>query len=141
MELMVMRNFYVALAVDSLKRYEKHGILDDIIEEKKAELPHVAPILTQQLGMNSAEEVFEKMTTIFECANWSVTKTENGIRATATQCQMCNMAKQQNTASPCQIYCLNPLEAMVKSVAPEALFEVVNNLYDDNCCRVEVTLQ
>lgn len=140
MELMVMRNAYVALAVDTVKRYDQHGILEAVTEEKKRELPVVAQHMTQAFGMTTVEEVFEKMVAIFECANWKVTKTETGLRAVARECKMGAMAKAQGVTSPCMIYCLNPLEAMIKAVAPEATFTVQSTLYEGSCCWVEVTL-
>jgi hypothetical protein len=48
------------------------------------------------------------------------------------------MAKKMQGASPCKVYCLNPMEGMVKGVAPDAEFEVLETLWDDKKCRVRV---
>ncbi|HBE80934.1 MAG TPA: hypothetical protein DDW65_24570 [Firmicutes bacterium] len=70
----------------------------------------------------SIKEVFTVLSDIFGCADWNITSTEDGFKAEASRCMLCAFAKKMNSASPCHIYCLNPMEGMVKGLNPNYSF-------------------
>jgi hypothetical protein len=50
------------------------------------------------------------------------------------------IAKNTGAPCPCSIYCLNPMEGMVKALTPNARYEVRETLWAGENCRVEVGL-
>jgi hypothetical protein len=92
------------------------------------------------LGIQNAEEVFPKLSALMGCADWSLEKAEDGggFTATASRCMLCAMAMKLGTQSPCRIYCLDPMEGMVKGLDENAAFEVQSTLYEGSSCRVAV---
>jgi len=46
--------------------------------------------------------------------------------------------KRTGAGSPCEIYCLNPLEGMIKGINPDSVFEVKETLWEGKECSVEV---
>ncbi len=49
------------------------------------------------------------------------------------------MVKRAGAASPCRLFCLDPIEGMIKGVAPGAAFDVQDTLFEGGRCRVRVS--
>lgn len=93
------------------------------------------------MGMSNPEDVFTKLSDLMGCANWTVSANEEGksFTATASHCMLCALAKKAGANSPCRIYCLDPMEGMVKGIEANAGFEVEHTLFEADECRVLVT--
>ena len=50
------------------------------------------------------------------------------------------ISKQMGQFSPCRIYCLSPMEALIIGVAPEAEFSTLSTLWDSDKCKLCVIL-
>lgn len=91
-----------------------------------------------QFGITRPEEVFCRLTEIFGCARWEITAEAGGFAAETKSCKLCAIAKSIGAPGPCDLYCLDPMEGMVKGLAPELQFAVVETLWDGSKCRVEI---
>jgi hypothetical protein len=49
-----------------------------------------------------------------------------------------SIAKKMNAPAPCSLYCLDPMEGMVKGLDPQADFSVEETLWNGEKCRVRV---
>ena len=119
-------------------RMGREGILEKVTSEKREEQILTGKSRAAKFGMEKPEEVFLKLSELFGSANWSVKSDDTGFSAEATGCMLCAMAKKMGAQSPCNIYCLDPMEGMVKGIDPNLTFEVVETLWSGNKCKVHV---
>lgn len=53
-------------------------------------------------------------------------------------CMFCAMAKKMGAQSPCNIYCMDPMEGMIKGIAQGLTYDVLETLWSGSRCKVEV---
>ena len=133
-----LQMLYAAALADSVVRYGNFGILDDVAEQKRNEQFKNGKTLAERFGVQEPCDAFLKTADTYGCANWECEKTETGFTAKATNCMLCAISKNMGQYSPCKVHCLSPIEAMVKGVAPDAVFENESTLWDGDCCAVKV---
>lgn len=140
--LMVLQNTYAASIAEAVNTYEKLKALETIVGRRKARQAQTAPYLNQQLGIQSAEDVFYTLSEIYGCANWTVKKTEEGYVATATSCKLCALSKKMGGANPCNGWCLDPMIAMLSDVCKidSKQITVESTLMNDECCKVSINI-
>ncbi|MDD4799329.1 MAG: hypothetical protein PHO24_07395, partial [Clostridia bacterium] len=116
----------------------KMQVLDKIVEKRKERQVQSAPLLNQQLGVTSVEEVFNNLSQIYGCANWSVKKTNDGYIATATACKLCALSKKMGGANPCNGWCLDPMLAMITAASGIGAEKITveSTLMDQDCCKI-----
>ena len=95
--------------------------------------------LAQRLGIKAPQDAFLKTADTYGCADWVCEDTDGGFTATANHCMLCAISKKMGEYSPCQIYCLSPMEAALIGIAPEAKFVVDGTLWESDKCRVYVS--
>jgi len=130
---------YAAALADSVVRYGNEGVLDKITEQKKAEQMRNGTGLASRFGVTEPKQVIEKTRDTYGCANFVCTDTNGGFEAIATSCMLCSISRQMGGRfSPCRIYCLSPMEAMIKGVAPDVDFHVISTLWESEKCVIKV---
>ena len=137
--LFLMRNLYTGLLAETMARYAKAGILNEIEKEKKALSLASGEKNAQMLGVTKPEEAFTKPSSIVDCASWEISINRNGLTAVCVGCKLAAMCKKSETPSPCRMYCLNAIEGMIKALKPEAIFIVKSTLWSGENCTVGVT--
>ncbi|MGI6084959.1 MAG: hypothetical protein ACOYIF_05875 [Acetivibrionales bacterium] len=139
--LTMLQNTYAASVAETVNTYEKLNALKTIVEKRKERQAQTAPYLNQQLGIQSVEDVFYKLSEIFACANWSVKKTEDGYVATANSCKLCALSKKMGGANPCNSWCLDPMIAMISDVSKidSSYITVESTLMNDDCCKISIS--
>ena len=137
----MLQAVYAGALADSVLRLGNEGVLEKVTQQKRAEQLLSGKARAAQFGFKSAEEVFTKLSELMGCANWTITRNEDGkgFAATASRCILCAMAKKMGAHSPCHIYCLDPMEGMVKGLEEKADFNVQSTLYEDGECQVVIT--
>jgi len=133
-----LQMIYAGVLADAVNHFGKAGILEEVTAGKRDMQMAAGKATVQNFGITAPEEAFTITADIFGCADWTVTHGENSFAAEASRCVLCTMAKKMNAPSPCRIYCLNPLEGMVKGLNPELEFRVEETLWDGAGCRVIV---
>ena len=128
---------YASALADTVVRYGNEGILDKITEQKRAEQMKNGASLAARLGATEPNQAIEKTRDLFGCANFVCTHALDGFEAVATKCMLCSISKQMGKFSPCQMFCLSPFEAMIKSISPGAEFDVVSTLWDSEKCVIQ----
>jgi len=131
---------YVGVLVDSLRWYTKEGILEKVTEEKRKEQFLTGKQRLGQFGISEPEQVFIKLSDLFNCTCWEINKTSSQFSAEAGNCLLCAAAKKFMTGRPCNIYCLDPMEVMIKAIDPAIRFNVRETLWDGDKCKVEVLI-
>lgn len=134
----MLQMIYLGALVDSLRWYTKEGILEKVTEEKRKEQFISGKQRLSQFGITEPEQVFIKLSDLFNCAHWEIDKKSSQFSAEAKGCMLCAAAKKFMSGCPCKIYCLDPMEAMIKAIDPEIQFIVQETLWDGDRCRVEV---
>lgn len=136
----MLQAIYAGALADMVMRMGNEGVLEKITSEKRVEQLSGGKLRAGQMGITKAEEVFVKLSDLMGCANWNIEPNQNGngFTATATRCMLCAIAKKMGTQSPCHIYCLDPMEGMVKGIDEATGFEVLSTLYGSDSCRVAV---
>jgi hypothetical protein len=130
---------YAAQLADTVRRYGQAGILDSVTHEKQVERRAGGAAQAAQLGITTPEAAFTVSADLFGCADWTVSEGHDGtFEASATRCLLCAMVKKAGGPSPCHVFCLDPIEAMVKGLRPDARFEVLATLYEGDRCSVRV---
>jgi len=138
----LLQNTYAASIAETVNTYDKLKVLDTIVERKKERQAQTAPFLNQQLGIETVEDVFYKLSEIYGCANWLVEKTDNGYTATAVSCKLCVLSKKMGGANPCNGWCLDPMFAMIATAGKIDVrsIAVESTLMAGNCCKVLVNI-
>ncbi len=130
---------YAAQLADAVRQYGQAGILDRVTDEKRAQRRATGAAQAAQLGITAPEAAFTTSAELFGCADWTVTEAgAGGFDAGATRCLLRAMVKKAGGPSPCRIFCLDPIEAMVTGLQPDARLEVLETLFDGERCRVRV---
>lgn len=138
----LLQNTYAASIAETVNTYDKLKVLDTIVERRKERQAQTAPFLNKQLGIESVEDVFCKLSEIYGCANWSVEKTDNGYIATAVSCKLCALSKKMGGANPCNGWCLDPMLAMITAAGKidSGSISVESTLMGGDCCKVLVNI-
>ena len=129
---------YAAALADAADQFAKENILQNVIQRKKAEQMATGKMKAEQFGITSPEAVFTRLAEIFNCAAWEIRNAEKKFLAETTTCKLCAIAKKINAPAPCYLYCLDPMEGMVKGLNPHATFTVEETLWNGEKCRVLV---
>ena len=132
----LLQLMYASLQAQTAAHYTRYGILDEIAETQKAS--RQGAITCQRMGITDPRQVFTTLSGIFECADWTVTDTPEGFSATCHSCMLCGMAKKKGSQSPCHLYCLDPMEDMIKALDPGLVFTVQETLFKGTRCQVAV---
>lgn len=139
MRLKILENAYVSVLVDSIYNFSKQGVLDKVTEEKRKVQMLMGKKQVEKFGITKPEEVFIVLSKIFNCTSWEIEQDDNSFEAKAKGCKLCAYAKKLGCESPCNIYCLDPMEGMVKGIDPQLNFEVSETLWSGKECRVNVS--
>ena len=141
--LTMLQNTYAASVAETVNTYQKLKVLETIVERRKERQAQTAPYLNHQLGIQSVEDVFYKLSEIYGCANWSVEKTEDGYVAIATSCKLCALSKKMGGANPCNGWCLDPMIAMLSEVSKidNKQITVESTLMGDDYCKVLINIR
>ena len=115
----VLENVYVGVLADAVKWFSKEGILGKVREERRSEQMLFGREKAKQFGIEKQEEVFMCVSEIFNCAVWEISQEPYGFSAETSACKLCALAKKLSTESPCNLYCLDPMEGMVKRTNPK----------------------
>jgi len=134
----VLQMSYTGVLADSVLRYSRAGILDEVTKQKRDEQMKTSAVLAERFGVKEPKQAFGNVQDLFNCADWAYEDTETGFSAVCGNCMLCALCKKMGTDSPCQIYCLSPIEASIKGIKPDAEFTVKKTLWDDSRCEVEV---
>ena len=139
--LTLLQNIYAASIAETANTYDRLMALDTIVERRKERQAQTAPFLNQQLGIETVEEVFGRLSEIFGCADWSVEKADDGYIATAASCKLCALSKKMGGANPCNGWCLDPMFAMIAAATPIDAGSIVveSTLLTGDCCRVLIS--
>lgn len=140
--LALLQNTYAASIAETVNTYDKLQVLETIVERKKERQAQTATFLNQQLGIETVEDVFGKLSEIYGCANWSVEKKDEGYIATAVSCKLCALAKKMGGANPCNGWCLDPMFAMITATEKTDIESIVieSTLMAGDCCKVLVNI-
>jgi hypothetical protein len=134
----LLQVIYAGALADSALRLGKEGILEKTTTEKREEQMATGKLRAAQFGIGKPEEVFTKLGEIFGCANWTVESDNKGFTAEATGCMLCAMAKKIGAQCPCNIYCLDPMEGMIRGIDQDLTYEVLETLWSGQKCKVNV---
>ncbi|MBN1542198.1 hypothetical protein JW992_08610 [candidate division KSB1 bacterium] len=134
----LLQQVYVAALADSVRLLNLSGGLTELQEIKRREQFALGAHKCRAFGIESPERVFTALAELFNCADWRIEKTDDGINAVAKSCQLCGLARKMGAPSPCRLYCLDPMQGMVSALDPQAEFTVECTLWDSECCRVHV---
>ena len=134
----MLQAIYAGALADSVLRLGTEGVLEKVTKQKRVEQLAGGKARAAQMGITSPEEVFTKLSDLMGCANWTTSPGEGGFTATASRCMLCALAKRMGTQSPCRIYCLDPMEGMVKGLDESADYDVQSTLFESAQCRVVI---
>jgi len=138
--LALLQYTYAVSVAETVNTYEKLGVLGNIVEKRKERQAQSTSLLNQQLGIETVEDVFNRLSEIYGCANWAVEETDDGYAAAATACKLCALSKKMGGANPCNGWCLDPMFAMITAVSSieGENITVESTLMDGDCCKVSV---
>ncbi len=138
-DIQLLQLTYAAVLADAVTQLAKENVLEKVTQRKKAEQRANGKMKADQFGITSPEAVFTRLTEVFNCAAWEIRNTEEMFIAVTKTCKLCAIAKKINAPAPCYLYCLDPMEGMVKGLNPDATFTVEETLWEGGKCRIRVT--
>jgi len=138
-QVQILQMAYAGALADAVFQFNKENILERVIERKRQEQIISGKIRAAQFGITTPEEVFLRLSQIFNCAQWHITDQPNGgFNAQAVSCKLCAIARKIGAPSPCHLYCLDPMEGMIRAVKNDAAFLVEETLWDGTQCWINV---
>ena len=137
-KLQILQLTYASVLADAVLRMGREGVLEKVTVKKKDEQMLRGKMNAEQFGITQPEEVFQKLSEIFNCASWEIIPEPGGFSAEARACKLCGFAKKFGAQKPCNLYCLDPMEGMVKGLDGNLNFIVQETLWDGQKCKVEV---
>ena len=137
-KLQILQLTYAGVVADAVLQMGREGILEKVTKQKKEEQMLTGKMKAQQFGITQPEEVFQRLSEIFNCASWEIIPEPGGFSAEAKACKLCGFAKKFGAQKPCNLYCLDPMEGMVKGLDDNLNFIVQETLWDGQKCKVEV---
>lgn len=135
----LLQAIYAGALADSVFRMGNEGILEKVTSEKREEQMQTGKYRAVQFGIKNPEEVFFKLSELFGCANWAVESDNADFKAEATKCMLCAIAKKMGAQSPCNIFCLDPMEGMIRGIDPTYSFDVNETLWSGQKCKVNLS--
>jgi hypothetical protein len=136
-----LQTAYAGALADAVLQYGKEGILASITDRKRQENIGYGKMRAAQFSITKPEEVFLKLADLFGCARWNITSNSEGFVALANDCRLCAIAKKIGAPSPCHLYCVDPMEGMVKALNNDAEFAVEETLWEGSKCSILVNLR
>lgn len=133
-----LQTAYAGALADSALQFEKEGILQKITDRKCQEDIISGKIRAAQFGITKPDEVFFKLSELFGCASWDISNSPHGFTARTNKCMLCAIAKKIGAPSPCHLYCLDPMEGLVKAVVEGADFIIRSTLWENSECQIQV---
>lgn len=130
----ILRQVLFTTMIDSLKNYEKYGILKEVEEEKKKCDIENGPAKVTHYGITSAEQFLKFSSDTFNCAQWEFENDDKGFTATTRGCVVCGMAKQAGAPSPCELTCISPVRGIIKGINENHEFDVRETLWEGEKC-------
>jgi hypothetical protein len=138
-QVQILQMAYAGVLADAVLQFGREGILSSVTERKHQEQFNTGKVLVAQFGITKPQEVFLKMSELFGCAKWDIVNSPTGgFIAQNSNCTLCAIAKKIGSLSPCHIYCLNPMEGLVKAVQNDAVYTVAETLWEGHRCIVKV---
>jgi hypothetical protein len=135
----VLQRVYAGILADAVLQLGKEGVLEKVTERKRDEQLKTGKQKAAQFQVTKPESVFTNLSNLFGCANWKITPRDSGFMADNKGCILCEFSKKIGSHSPCNLYCLDPMEGMIKGIAPQSEFTVHSTLWNRPRCMVEVT--
>lgn len=130
---------YAGVLADSVLQFSRENVLNSVTQRKHQEQITSGQLRASQFGITKPEEVFTRLSEIFHCTQWNITGIpEGGFTAQADSCMLCSIARKIGAPSPCHLYCLDPMEGLVKAIKNDAVYMVKETLWDSNQCLVHV---
>ena len=130
---------YASVLADATCQLGQEGVLENVTARKRTTQLATGAAKAASFGITSPEQVFANLSAIFGCADWRIASRDDGFVAETKSCVLCGLAKKMNAPSPCRLYCLDPMEGLVKGVSPNAECTVEETLWDGEKCRVVIT--
>ncbi|NVO21249.1 MAG: L-2-amino-thiazoline-4-carboxylic acid hydrolase [Bacteroidetes bacterium] len=140
-KLKMLQYFYAGVMVDALSNYENFGITAEVTDKKRLEQVKSAKAQLEQLAIHSPEELFDTFSQLFGCVEWKLEKKEDCLDALAYGCLLCTMAKKKGTPRPCNMYCIQPLEALASAFETSWNLQVIQTLWEGNRCHFHLEPQ
>ncbi len=136
----ILQLAYASVVADMTRLLGDEGVLENVTQRKRVEQMEQGPRKAAQFGITSADLVFTRLSALFGCAEWRVQQLDEGFVAETRSCLLSGLARQMNAPSPCRLYCLDPMEGLVRGVSPGAGFQVEETLWEGDRCRVNVPI-
>jgi hypothetical protein len=135
----ILQMAYAGALADTVLQLSKEGVLENVTSRKRQEQINTSKMRAAQFAITKPEEVFLKLSEIFGCASWEIiSNTNGGFTAQTRSCKLCAIAKKIGAPSPCRLYCLDPMEGLIKAVKNDAVYTVEETLWDGSKCSVKV---
>ena len=136
-----LQTAYAGALADAVLQLGKEGVLASIIARKRQENINSGKMRAAQFGITKPEEVFITLSELFGCTSWDIISNSDGFVALANECRLCAIAKKIGAPSPCHLYCLDPMEGMVKALKSDTEFAVEETLWEGSKCNILVSLR
>lgn len=135
----LLQMVYAGALADATFQYGQEGVLQQVTARKRQEQLATGQKKAAQFGATTPEAVFTNLSGLFGCVAWQLVPQAEGFSAEASSCVLCALAKKMGAPQPCRLFCLDPMEGMVKGLQPDARFDVAETLWEGQKCRVTVT--
>jgi hypothetical protein len=132
-KLKLLQLFYAGVLADSIKNYASTGVLEEVERTKAIEQRLVAKGQLAQLNIDSALSLFSTFSEVFGCINWNIKVFDNKTIATGNSCILCAIAKKMAIPRPCNMYCINPLNALAGGLGCN--LEIKSTLWESSSCE------
>ncbi len=136
--LKMLQLFYAGVLADLIRNYSEAGILGNVEFKKEKEQKLAAKGQLAQLNISTPLQLFNTFSEIFGCISWNMEEISEKVTARGNFCMLCAIAKKMDTEKPCNMYCINPFNALIEGLENGYQLRVRSTLWESDNCEFEV---
>lgn len=137
--LKILQLLYAGLMADMVALFEKYGIIEAELKQRKVENALSASARIRQFKLSDPADVFELHKQLFGIAEWRIKKDSTGIEVSTSACLLKNICKSINTAEPCEVFCTMPLGSLCRALEKPYTLGVSSTLWEKEKCIFKIT--
>ncbi len=141
MKINTLRQVILIQAVEALRNYTEQGVLDKVIADKQKRDIRDGANRAKLFGITKPEQILALNSELYDCAVWDIKNDGEDVVAVADSCKMCTMVKDAGLPSPCALFCINPVDGVVRGVTGNYKLKVEETLWNGDCCRFRITAE
>lgn len=137
----VLQLVFAGQIIKEFELIRKKYALTTLLKNEERNALRAAPGRLKQLGLHSVPGVFNFISTVPGFAQWRKRISGNKRTYVTEACKLRDIARYTGCPQPCKLYCIVPIEALLKGLDRRYSIEVQSTLWDGEHCSFIINMQ